>query len=136
MSRRTLGSSRRLGRLLALAPLIVLLASPVGPRTAAADPPSSTYTNPMKPQVPGDGVVESCADPTVFKGRQAGDRYWYMFCTTDPLNDQDRNAAGDLNFHIMPMMRSLDLVTWTYVGDAFSSLPALADPGARLWAPK
>ncbi len=97
--------------------------------------PAGTYENPILPKIPGDGVVESCADPTVIHGQQAGDRYWYMYCTTDPLNDKDVNAAGELQFHRIPTMRSLDLVNWTYVGDAFSELPSWAAPTAALWAP-
>src|SRR3954451_10082557 len=48
-----------------------------------------TYTNPLRPRIPGDGVVESCADPTVIHGQVPGDTTWYMYCTTDPRNDQD-----------------------------------------------
>ncbi|MEP6651637.1 MAG: family 43 glycosylhydrolase, partial [Lapillicoccus sp.] len=99
-----------------------------------------TYSNPLKPAIPGDGVVESCADPTVIRGQRAGDTAWYMYCTTDPLNDEDLNAEGDLIFHRVPTMKSEDLVNWTYVGDAFgmgaSGLPEWADPTAALWAPE
>jgi arabinan endo-1,5-alpha-L-arabinosidase len=35
-----------------------------------------TYTNPLRPRIPGDGVVESCADPTVIHGQVAGDTTW------------------------------------------------------------
>jgi arabinan endo-1,5-alpha-L-arabinosidase len=93
------------------------------------------YSNPLKPRIPGDGVVESCADPTVIHGQQPGDTTWYMYCTTDPLNDEDLDANGDLVFHRVPTMTSEDLVHWTYVGDAFQSLPSWADPSAALWAP-
>jgi arabinan endo-1,5-alpha-L-arabinosidase len=95
-----------------------------------------TYSNPLRPRIPGDGVVESCADPTVLHGQVAGDTTWYMYCTTDPLNDEDLDAAGNLRFHRVPTMTSQDLVHWTYVGDAFSSLPSYADPTAALWAPE
>ena len=94
-----------------------------------------TYTNPLEPQVPGDGVVESCADPNVIRGQQPGDTAWYLYCTTDPLNDEDLDASGDLVFHRIPMMTSQDLVNWTYVGDAFDTLPTWAEPDAALWAP-
>ena len=110
-----------------------------GERPAAAGPTSvkpvaGTYTNPLEPAIPGDGVVESCADPVVM--RAVDDAYWYMYCTTDPLNDEDRDAEGDLVFHRIPMLRSTDLVDWTYLGDAFDELPAYAAPGAGLWAPE
>ncbi|MEP6853411.1 MAG: family 43 glycosylhydrolase [bacterium] len=103
--------------------------------TGAIAAGTGTYTNPLRPHIPGDGVVGSCADPTVFRGHTAGDNHWYMFCTSDPLSDTDKTGT-DFNFHNIPMMRSLDLVHWTYVGDAFASLPTLADPGAHLWAPE
>ncbi|MGI8900912.1 MAG: family 43 glycosylhydrolase [Nocardioides sp.] len=101
---------------------------------------SGTYTNPLEPQIPGDGVVESCADPTVIQGQEPGDTTWYMYCTTDPLNDEDLDATGDPIFHRIPMMTSEDLVNWTYVGDAFSQgptgLPDWAEEDASLWAPE
>jgi arabinan endo-1,5-alpha-L-arabinosidase len=104
----------------------------------AEDP--GTYRNPLKPGIPRNGVVESCADPTVIHGKEAGDSTWYMYCTTDPLNDEDLNAEGDLVFHRVPTMVSKDLVHWTYVGDAFpqgaAGLPSWAEEDAALWAPE
>ena len=94
-----------------------------------------TYTNPLEPQIPGDGIVESCADPNLIRGQQPGDTTWYLYCTTDPLNDEDLDASGNLVFHRIPMMTSQDLVNWTYVGDAFDTLPNWAEPDAALWAP-
>ncbi len=58
-----------------------------------------------------------------------------MYCTTDPLNDEDVNGAGQLQVHRVPTSRSLDLGNWTYVGDVFSTLPSWAAPTAALWAP-
>jgi arabinan endo-1,5-alpha-L-arabinosidase len=58
-----------------------------------------------------------------------------MYCTTDPLNDEDRNAEG-FNFHKIPMLRSLDLVNWVYMGDAFSAVPDWGEPTAGIWAPE
>jgi arabinan endo-1,5-alpha-L-arabinosidase len=118
-------------------PALVAAALPLGTGAGAqAAGTGDTYRNPLRPRIASGGTVDSCADPTVFRGRQAGDKYWYMFCTTDPLNDQDRNAAGDFNFHKIPMMRSLDLVHWRYVGDAFADMPRIAAAGAGLWAPE
>ncbi|MEL4317488.1 family 43 glycosylhydrolase [Leifsonia sp. YIM 134122] len=94
------------------------------------------YTNPLAPQVPGDGVVESCADPTVLRGQRAGDSSWYLYCTTDPLNDEDVDTHGDPVFHRVPVMTSQNLVDWTYVGDSFDAAPSWAEPGAALWAPE
>ena len=133
--------TRRAAGILAL--LVALVATTTaGPAPASAAQPASGatrsaswYQNPILPAVPGDGAVESCADPTVLHGQQPGDQFWYMYCTTDPLNDKDLDAAGALRFHRIPTMRSVDLVNWEYVGDAFNSLPNWAAPTAALWAP-
>ena len=92
------------------------------------------YDNPLPIQIPGDGLVESCADPTVIHA-PTGDMAWYAYCTTDPLNDDDRNPDGSFRFHLIPILRSTDLVHWTYVGDAFASRPAWVSNTAGLWAP-
>ena len=75
--------------------------------------------------------MESCADPSIIHADQPGDTYWYIYCTTDPLNDQDKDPSGDFNFHLIPMLRSHDLVNWTYMGDAFSAKPAWVDSERR-----
>ena len=67
----------------------------------------SAYTNPLPIQIPNDGLVESCADPTIIRGHTADDNYWYMYCTTDPLNDNDK-TGGNFNFHLIPILRSSD----------------------------
>lgn len=136
-------SSARGRAALTLAVLVAVLGgSLIGGSADAADQGSAargraavSYQNPILPAIPGDGAVESCADPTVLHGQQPGDKYWYMYCTTDPLNDEDLDSAGALRFHRIPTMRSVDLVNWDYVGDAFTSLPGWAAPGAALWAP-
>jgi arabinan endo-1,5-alpha-L-arabinosidase len=85
--------------------------------------------------VPGGGTVQSCADPTVFHGQRPGDRHWYMFCTTDPLNDAGTAGRSSPDFHPVPMMRSLDLVHWRYVGDALTHPPSWAASDSFFWAP-
>ncbi|MDT0215022.1 family 43 glycosylhydrolase [Rothia sp. ARF10] len=110
---------------------------------AAPKPVTTTYENPLAPVVPGDGTVDSCADPMVIQGQDGetidGKQVWYMYCTTDPLNDEDVDADGNPVFHRIPMNVSTDLVNWTYVGDAFpldgGDLPAWIDPTAAFWAP-
>src|SRR5688500_5989632 len=96
---------------------------------------TATYTNPLPIQIPNDGMVETCADPSIIRGQTQGDSYWYMYCTTDPLNDSDK-TGNDFNFHLIPMLRSSDLVNWTYEGDAFSTRPSWATGNAGLWAPE
>jgi arabinan endo-1,5-alpha-L-arabinosidase len=119
-------------RLLAAAfALSALLGAVAGPAFAA----DRVYRNPISPSIPGDGTVESCADPSVLRG-QEGENRWYMYCTTDPLNDTDKNATGGFNFHLIPMFESKDLVRWTYKGDAFSSRPSWVGSNAGLWAPE
>jgi arabinan endo-1,5-alpha-L-arabinosidase len=144
LQRGTSGSSGRIAVLLAL----LLACGLLSPFSAAAAPAEAavggrnpgTYSNPLEPRIPEGGVVESCADPTVIQGQEPGDTTWYMYCTTDPLNDEDLNAAGDLIFHRIPTMTSQDLVNWTYVGDAFpqgsAGLPDWAEDDAALWAPE
>lgn len=117
------------GGLVAL--LLLSLAS-----TSLALGATGTYRNPLEPVVSGDGIVESCADPTVIEG-QEGEGLWYMYCTADPLNDEDRNEAGEFIFRQIPTFTSANLVDWTYVGEAFAgNRPAYATTSAGLWAPE
>jgi arabinan endo-1,5-alpha-L-arabinosidase len=116
--------------------MAALLLGLPGMAVAGTERNTGTYRNPVTIQIPGDGLVESCADPNVIKGQQPDDNYWYMYCTTDPLNDEDRAPGGGFNFHLIPMMRSLDLVNWTYVGDAFSERPGWVADDAGMWAPE
>ena len=96
---------------------------------------SVTYTNPLPINVPGDGMVESCADPSIIRSQTAENGNWYMYCTTDPLNDEDKNGSN-FNFHLIPMLESPDLVNWTYKGDAFAAKPEWVADDAGLWAPE
>ena len=121
---------RRIVQVLLATAAILAAAAPA--QAAAA---RNAYQNPLQAVVPGGGLVESCADPSVIRGQQPGDRYWYAYCTTDPLNDGDRNASGAFNFRLIPILRSLDLVHWTYVGDAFAARPDWVADDAGLWAP-
>jgi len=135
-----------------VAALSLLLGGPTATSAAGATvsgpaktrPVTTSYENPLAPQVSGDGTVDSCADPTVLQGQNGeridGKQVWYLYCTTDPLNDHDLDAAGNPVFHRIPTMVSTDLVNWTYVGDAFpldgGDLPAWIDPSAAFWAPE
>ena len=98
-SRRGSGRQRRLALLTPLlaAVSLALLAGPASaaPGASGDRPVTTSYQNPLAPDIPGDGTVDSCADPTVIKGQDGetlnGEQVWYMYCTTDPLNDQDVN---------------------------------------------
>lgn len=95
----------------------------------------ATYTNPLPIQISTGGTVQSCADPSVIRGQTAGDTAWYVYCTTDPLNGSDKDSSGNFHFHLMPILKSYDLVHWVYQGDAFSTKPSWVAGDAGLWAP-
>jgi hypothetical protein len=112
---------------------IVMLALLAGLVLAAPAGAAERYRNPLTATIPGSADrVETFADPHVLR---AQDGTYYAYGTTDPLNDRDRDAAGELRFHRIPTLRSTDLVNWTSVGDAFSEAPAWMEPGAPQWAP-
>ncbi len=88
--------------------------------------PPSSYRNPVSA-----GTVDTFADPSVI---HAPDGYWYAYATTDAV----RQSAGDATKHLLPIMRSADLVHWDYVGDVFTpaTRPAWQLPGrTTLFAP-
>jgi arabinan endo-1,5-alpha-L-arabinosidase len=96
-------------------------ASPAAASAAAA----TTYTNPVSA-----GAVDTFPDPATIKAK---DGHWYAYGTTNPI----RNSAGETGEHILPMLRSDDLVHWTYVGDVYAldAKPAWWPGGTRPWAP-
>lgn len=94
----------------------------------------SFFENPVAIVMPDGKRQTNCADPTVIRG-QAPDPHWYAVCTTDSLNDEDVDARGARRSHLMPTLRSRDLVSWEYTGDAFATPPSWAAPGAGMWAP-
>jgi arabinan endo-1,5-alpha-L-arabinosidase len=108
--------------------------APTAKPSPGRDPePATEYTNPLSLAVEG-GEAQSCADPDVIRGQEKGDRAWYLYCTSDALYDDERDAAGALVIHNVPMFRSIDLVTWQYVGDAFPTKPSWVAGG--VWAPE
>lgn len=125
------GPHRAVAVLLAawLALSALLLGAPA-PATAA-----DGYANPLTAPLDGGALVESCADPSVIWGAE-GEGRWYLYCTTDPLHGGDRDGSGNLNFHLIPMFSSTDLVSWTYEGDAFTTRPAWLAPNSGMWAPE
>ncbi len=90
-----------------------------------------TYENPLAPDAGNKGTVDSCADPAVVRGPSR----WFMYCTSDPLNDEDVDAEGNLILRPIPMLVSRNLIDWRYVGDALPEPPSWAADGAGLWAP-
>lgn len=106
------------------------------PTHAAAAAPAlpPTYQNPMRLQLPDGQQAASCADPFAAHSSTPGDKYWYMYCTSDALTSTDKDASGNTVLHQVPMFRSLDLTHWSYVGDAFPTKPAWLGSGSA-WAP-
>ena len=126
---------------------LALLAGPVSaaPAASGARPVTTSYENPLAPDIPGDGTVDSCADPTVIKGqdgetlrRSAG--LVHVLHHRPAERRRTSTPNGDPVFHRIPTMVSTDLVNWTYVGDAFpldgGDIPAWIDPTAAFWAPE
>jgi arabinan endo-1,5-alpha-L-arabinosidase len=95
-----------------------------------------TYTNPIAASIAGGGAVENCPDPAVIRGQTVGYEKWYLYCTSDPLNKDDKAEDGSFNERLLPTLESDDLVTWRYVGEALSERPAWAAPTAEFWAPE
>ena len=114
-------------RVLLLVALLAVLA-PLG--VAASDasvarPVKARYTNQLKPHTASGASVQSCADPSVLRGRGRYARYWYMYCTSDPLRDGATSTR-------LPMLRSPDLVHWRYVGSALPGKPSWASSSSTL----
>ena len=96
---------------------------------------ATTYTNPIVATIPGGGKVTDCPDPAIIKSQTAGDNNWYIYCTSDPLSDADKDSSGTYHFHLMAILKSPDLVNWTYVGDVFADDPSWLSSATALWAP-
>jgi len=118
-------------KIMSLVTIVMLVSSPAL-AAARAQAVAGKYTNPLPVHIPAGGMVESCADPSIIYGN---DGYWYMYCTTDPLNGNDK-IGNNFNFRLIPILRSSDLVNWTYEGDAFSARPGWVADDAGLWAPE
>jgi beta-xylosidase len=104
-------------------PIVAVLAT-LGLVTAAAPAPAAPHATLRNPVTAG--VADTFADPAVIRG---DDGYWYAYGTSDPLRSGERTP------HLLPILRSPDLATWSYVGDAFTARPGWAAPTAGLWAP-
>ena len=76
-----------------------------------------TYTNPVTTPV--------AADPSVMR---APDGTYYLYATQDDWAD----GQGS---HYLPIFKSDDLVTWTFVTDALAAPPSWKDDGGFTWAP-
>jgi len=81
------------------------------------NPSQLEYTNPV--------FMPILADPTVVQDPESG--FFYAYGTEDRWPTDNKN-------HLVPIVRSRDLVSWTYVGDAFSTKPTWKTSGG-IWAP-
>ncbi len=110
-----LGRLRR--TLVASATLAAVALPAAGPPTSVAA--AETYRNPLTISSPV-GPVENCGDPTVTRAQlPSGAWRWFLYCTKDPRNDDDRTPGGDLAFQEIPIYSSSDLVHWRYRGNVF-----------------
>ncbi len=56
--------------------------------------------NPLSLDDPKTGSAVSCPDPAIIKERgHEGADTWYLYCTGDPLNCNDKDANGNLRNH-------------------------------------
>lgn len=81
------------------------------------EPSEKTYTNPV--------VTPVAADPSVVR---APDGTFYLYATQDDWADGQGN-------HYLPIFKSKDLVTWTYLKDALPAPPTWEEDGGFTWAP-
>ncbi|PXV59997.1 arabinan endo-1,5-alpha-L-arabinosidase [Dysgonomonas alginatilytica] len=97
--------------LLYLFTLVSLAACSANNNDSAPAPETATYSNPV--------IARSLPDPTIIK---ANDGYFYLYATEDVRN--------------MPIYKSKDLTSWSFVGTVFTdnSRPDF-EPKGGLWAP-
>lgn len=80
--------------------------------------------------------VQNAPDPAIAVVTKPGAKTeYYLYSSNGPLNDNDRDPAGKLNIHLMPIFRSTDLVHWEYVDDVFKAKPKWASE-SRLIGPE
>lgn len=105
---------------------LLLLAFVVLSATCRKDPESngSRYTPPPPGYYRNPVFQPVFADPSVIK---AEDGYFYAYATED-------DWGGTNGLHIVPIIRSTDLVNWTFVTNAFSQKPTWKNQGF-IWAP-
>ena len=94
-----------------------------------------TFKNPLTLLDPVTGPGVSCPDPAITSEVIKGINVWYLYCTGDPLNSNDKDANGNLKNHYIATWRSVDLIHWTYNGDVFPADPSWIGIETNLWAP-
>ncbi|NKQ51860.1 family 43 glycosylhydrolase [Amycolatopsis sp. K13G38] len=116
---------RRALSLLAAALTALAVGAAPAPVAATPQPAAGTYTNPVTA-----GVVDTFPDPAMIRG---ADGNWYAYGTTNPIF----NSRGETGEHILPVLRSPDMVHWTYAGDVYTEAtrPSWWPAGTRPFAP-
>jgi arabinan endo-1,5-alpha-L-arabinosidase len=80
-------------------------------------------------------AIQNGPDPSIIGVNGTdGLTHWYMYCTSGPINDNDKSSRGVYNTHLMTILQSTDLVNWTYVSDVFAKAPRWVG-SSNLWAP-
>lgn len=102
---------------LTLACLLTCAATALGQRKGDGVRSGKTYTNPVFEPI--------LADPTVIRDSKTD--YFYAYGTED-------NWADGKGNRLMPIIRSVNLIDWEYVGEVFKQKPAWKAAGG-LWAP-
>jgi arabinan endo-1,5-alpha-L-arabinosidase len=98
----------------------------------------ATYTNPLSltDTVNKTGTVYNCPDPSIIKYQAGATDTWYAYCTGDAFNASDTvTPGGAFRAHLISIFSSTDLVHWSYVRDAFASLPSWVGAGNELQTP-
>ena len=124
---------RRFLRLSSVAILCTFAFAALSAANTYAAPKPPTYTNPLPIVYPKHGQVENCPDPAIIRGN-APDTAWYAYCGQAQLNAKDKTGKTP-NSHRVPILKSTDLVHWTYTGDAFSATPAWVGAQGLMSAP-
>ncbi|MEV6891673.1 family 43 glycosylhydrolase [Kribbella sp. NPDC051137] len=111
-----------------LAGLVAATATVAGLPSVGAPPSAPTYTNPLM-----SDIAQAFSDAGLIRAK---DGAWYAYATNTSLTRENAQNGGPQ--HLIPMVRSTDLVHWTFLGDAFSQAnhPQWAGwPQKGYWAP-
>ncbi|TBN57220.1 arabinan endo-1,5-alpha-L-arabinosidase [Glaciihabitans arcticus] len=118
--------------------LATALAMPMAASAAPSAPPRkpASYTNPLDVTLANGAPAANCADPDVLRGPGKKQVTWYLYCTSDVIDESEVDGSGDPVFHNIPMYTSTDLIEWSYVGDAFPIKPSWIPATGGVWAPE
>ncbi|GAA3096270.1 hypothetical protein JOF29_004226 [Kribbella aluminosa] len=111
-----------------LAGLVAATVTVAGLPSVGAAPSRPTYTNPLM-----SDVAQAFSDAGLIRAK---DGAWYAYATNTSLTRENAQNGGPA--HLIPVVRSTDLVHWTFLGDAFSEAnhPQWAGwPQKGYWAP-